>query len=592
MNSKFLKYIKISVMLAIIFAFVWFLLVYPTYKFKIYEGKLKDAAERYYELNPTQLPTGERVSTVTLQTLFNKSYMEEDIYIPYTKKPCSITNSWVKVTRKDADYNYIVYLECGAIKSTVDHKGPQITLKGKTEETIEVNDDYKDPGVAKVYDKSDGNIDIENVKIDNRVNPKEPGEYEIKYSAVDKLGNKTEVVRKVKVINTLSTFVKKALKGEKRFKGDPENNYIRLSNMEFRIVGLTDENNVLVISETPVSLINYNKIDEWLNNYYYNHLSDKTKKMIIKNKFCKSVAKLTDNKCKSYTEERNLYYPSVADINLSSDGTKSFVDYDESNWVVFNKPTSVSIINESMKNEKFSTKEKTDVSTIRPMFVINGKEKIQEGSGTIVSPLILKDNFKANGNTKVTELRTGEYITTKGIVFRIIEANENGNTKVISAGTIDNYDYTSKVKILQESNINYNPKDKKSIAYQINNKFTKYIDKSMFEAHEIEVPIYKNNIIYKQETKTKKYKVLYSAPNAFELFSAQPAEIGDSTKGYYWFLNTSTEDNIALSIDVYGNINTRTYYNERGSARVVAYLKKDVYVSGGDGTRFDPYSIK
>ena len=49
MSSKFLKYIKISVMLAIIFAFAWFLLVYPTYKFKQYEGQLKEAAERYYE---------------------------------------------------------------------------------------------------------------------------------------------------------------------------------------------------------------------------------------------------------------------------------------------------------------------------------------------------------------------------------------------------------------------------------------------------------------------------------------------------------------------------------------------------------------
>lgn len=592
MSTKFLKYIKISVMLAIIFAFVWFLLVYPTYKFKQYEGQLKEAAERYYELNPTQLPTGERVATVTLQTLFSKSYMKEDIYIPYTKKPCSITNSWVKVTKKDGDYNYIVYLECGAIKSTVDHKGPQITLKGKMEETIEVNEDYKDPGVAKVYDKSDGNLDVANVKIDNRVKTKEPGEYEIRYSAVDKLGNKSEVVRKVKVINTLNNYVKKVLKSEKRFKGNPDNNYIRLSNMEFRIVGLTDEKNVLVISETPVSLINYSKIDEWLNDYYYNHLNNKTKKMIVKNKFCKSVGQLTDMKCKSYTEERNLYYPSVADINLSSDGTQSFVDYDESNWVVYNKPTSVSIINETLKKEKFSTKRKIDISAIRPMFVINGKEKIISGNGTIGSPLILKDNVKANGNTKVTELKTGDYIKIKGNVFRIIEPNENGLTKVVSAGVITNYEYTAQVKNMQASNINYNPKDKKSIAYQINNKLTKFIDKSMFEAHEIEVPVYKNDIIFNQETKTNKYKVLYSAPNAFEMFSAEPQEIGGSPKGHYWFMNTSTEGNTALSIDVYGNINIRTYYNQRASARVVAYLKKDIYVSGGDGTRFDPYSIK
>ena len=591
MSSKFLKYIKISVMLAIIFAFAWFLLVYPTYKFKKYEGQLKEAAERYYELNPTQLPTGERVATVTLQTLFSKSYMKEDIYIPYTKKPCSITNSWVKVTKKDNDYNYIVYLECGAIKSTVDHKGPQITLKGKMEETIEVNEDYKDPGVAKVYDKSDGNLDVENVKIDNRVKTKEPGEYEIKYSAVDKLGNKTVVVRKVKVINTLNNYVKNLLKGEKRFKGNPDNNYIRLSNMEFRIVGLTDEKNVIVIAEKPISLINYNMIDEWLNNYYYNHLSDTTKKMIVKNKFCKSVGQLTDNKCKSYTEERNIYYPSIADVNLSSDGTESFVDNEEANWIVFNKPTSVSLLNEWLSGEKYKTMKKTDISAIRPMFVVNGKEKILSGDGSSAKQLILKDNVKANGNTSSTELKTGDYLKIKGIVFKIIESNENGLTKVVSDGIIDNYEGNAQVRNLQATKIEYNPKDKKSVAYQINNKLSKYIDKSMFEAHEIEVPIYKD-IIYKKEIKTKKYKVLYSAPNAFEMFSAQPVEFEDSISGSYWFINTSTNNNTALSIDVYGNVSDETYYNEYSSAKVVAYLKKDTYVSGGDGTRYNPYIIK
>ena len=591
MSTKFLKYIKISVMLAIIFAFAWFLLVYPTYKFKQYEGELKKAAERYYELNSTQLPTGNRVSTVTLQTLFAKSYMKEDFYIPYTKKPCSITDSWVKVTKKDADYNYIVYLECGAIKSTVDHKGPEITLKGKKEDTIEVSDEYKDPGVAKVYDKSDGNIDIENVQVDNRVNPKEPGEYTIKYSAVDKLGNKTVVTRKIKVINTLNTYVKKLLKNEKRFKGDPDNNYIRLSNMEFRIVGLTDEKNILVISENPISLINYSKIDDWLNNYYYKNLSDKTKKMIVKHKFCKSAKELTDTSCQSYTEEKNLYYPSIVDANLSSDGTNSFIDSKEANWIAFNKPTTSSLINEELYNNKYKTLNKKDISAIRPMFVINGKEKVISGNGTLGSPLILKDNVKANGNTSVTDLKTGDYIEIKGISFRIINPKENGSTKVISSGIIDNYDESVQVRNLQATKIEYNPKNKKSIAYQINNKLTGYVDKSMFEAHEITVPIYKN-IIYNEETKTKKYKVLYSAPDAFELFSAQPIEYGSITKGSYWFKNTSTNRDTALNLDVNGNINTRTYYNQYSSARIVAYLKKDLYVSGGDGTRYDPYSIK
>ena len=86
--------------------------------------------------------------------------------------------------------------------------------------------------------------------------------------------------------------------------------------------------------------------------------------------------------------------------------------------------------------------------------------------------------------------------------------------------------------------------------------------------------------------------MLYSAPNAFEMFSAQPVEFEDSISGSYWFINTSTNNNTALSIDVYGNVSDETYYNEYSSAKVVAYLKKDTYVSGGDGTRYNPYIIK
>ena len=289
MISKVLKKLRVLVIIAIIVAFVWFLAVYPTYKIKEYESQIKKAAERYYELNPTKLPTGERVSTVTLQELFREAYLKEDLYIPYSKKPCSTLNSWVKVTKnnknKNDDYKYYIYLECGALKSTIDHKGPVITLKGDEEMNVEIDSKFKDPGISKVYDKKDGNLDIKETTIAGTVDTSKIGTYTIKYTAVDKLGNKTTVERKVNVINTLKTQVKKGLGKETRYKGNPENNYIMVSNMMHRIVGLDDKNNVMVVAEHPVSYINYNKIDKWLNDYYYNLLSDKAKKIIVESEY-------------------------------------------------------------------------------------------------------------------------------------------------------------------------------------------------------------------------------------------------------------------------------------------------------------------
>ena len=49
--------------------------------------------------------------------------------------------------------------------------------------------------------------------------------------------------------------------------------------------------------------------------------------------------------------------------------------------------------------------------------------------------------------------------------------------------------------------LEYNPKKKESIAYQINNKSSEYIDVSIFSTHEVEIPVYKNKIVYGEAKK-------------------------------------------------------------------------------------------
>ena len=130
MNKKVKKYFKIIITVVIIALFVWFLIIYPLVSFKGYEKQMKEAAERYFVIKPGELPTGERIKTITLQDLFFGSYIKEDFYIPYTKEPCSLKDSWVKVRKENEEYKYYVYLKCGVLSSTVDHKGPVITLNG------------------------------------------------------------------------------------------------------------------------------------------------------------------------------------------------------------------------------------------------------------------------------------------------------------------------------------------------------------------------------------------------------------------------------------------------------------------------------
>ena len=111
MQEKLIKNAKIIITVVVVVAFVWFLVISPMITFHNNEQKLEAAARRYFELNQNELPTGERIKTVTLNTLYHQSYLKKDIYIPYSRKTCSIDNSWVKVRRENNEFKYYVYLE-------------------------------------------------------------------------------------------------------------------------------------------------------------------------------------------------------------------------------------------------------------------------------------------------------------------------------------------------------------------------------------------------------------------------------------------------------------------------------------------------
>ena len=108
-NEKFIKYLKIAVVVVIVVLFLWFLVIHPLITFHSYETEIENAAKRYYEINERELPTGTRVKTLSVQELFDQSYLKNDFYVPFSKKPCSIKDSWVKVRQEDGEYKYYTY---------------------------------------------------------------------------------------------------------------------------------------------------------------------------------------------------------------------------------------------------------------------------------------------------------------------------------------------------------------------------------------------------------------------------------------------------------------------------------------------------
>ena len=596
-NEKLIKYLKISVVVIVLVLFLWFLVLDPLFTFHGYENQIEKAAKRYYEINARELPTGTRVKTLSVQKLFDQSYLKQDFYIPFSKKPCSITESWVKVKQVDGEYKYYTYLKCGVISSNVDHKGPEITLNGKEEITINLGAKYQEEGVKTVIDNTDGKMDIKDVEIDSsEVNTDEVGTYKVVYSASDSLNNTSEVVRTVRVVERLNNTVKKSTNGIGIYTGENPNNYIYFSGMLFRIVDI-DGDDVRIVAEQDVSNVNYASIDQWLD-YYYEHISKKSKKYVVQNKYCdmnatdENVSSLT--KCASFSKNSYVSILSAVDINKAAN--------DDGNWL---RPDSISWIRNEKDNKNAYTVRNRFYNTtsrymafdqnynfgVRPLLTIKGSALIEGGNGSKENPYSIGDFTSAKAGDMLNTRSSGEFVSYSGMLWRIIDVDSDKTTKVIANTTLYNngervvthYNTDSKAKV-------YNPKERGNVGYFINNQAVQYFNTNYFVNKEIEVPIYKDMIRYGKESTVKKYKVKISAPNMYEMFSA--FDYNSDTMKSYWLINSSqTQYTKALISDIGVVMYGELYDNAEYGIRPVGYLDKNCSIVRGNGTYQNPYII-
>ena len=598
MDKKIKKYLKIGITIIIIALFVWFLILSPFITFRKNEKAMEDAAKRYYELNGSELPTGKRLATVSLQTLYHKGYIKGDLYIPNTKEPCSVKESWVKVKKENNEYKYYTYLKCGVITSNVDHKGPTITLNGDEEITINKGEKYEELGVKSIVDNKDGKMKTSEVTIDSSsVNINEVGTYEVTYTALDSLKNKTTVTRKVKVIEKIKNTVNNATKNKGYYTGNNSNNYLRLSGMMFRIIGV-DGNNVRAVAEEDIANVNYEGIDDWLE-YYYDNFTDEAKEYLVKNKYCNmNVSDNSSNvkKCTNYTKEKYVYVPSIVDVNLSLDENNfSFLKPQTMSWLSDTKDKNNAYVTRSYFYEEYYgynyiPVNKEDNYGVRPVITIKGSSEIKSGDGTEENPYSFNETKSASEGQNLNERIVGEYLQYSGILWRIVNTEEDGTTKVIAMETLKNSDGEKITSNYLDKTI-YNPKSGGNVGYYINNTATKYIDTSYFVNHIIEVPIYKDKIKYGEETTTKKYKVKLSAPNMYEMFSA--GLINNESANSFWLLNSSKTQNVVAALTEIGvplNVTIPDY--QSNGIRVVGYMNKNVVVTSGKGTEYNPYIVK
>ena len=141
------------------------------------------------------------------------------------------------------------------------------------------------------------------------------------------------VTREVEVIENLTTIVKKATKETNGYyQGLYSDNYLTFNNILFRIVRVNSDGTVTIVSNSPLAKIDYDSnknrfdgssMDEWLNDYFYPLLNDKSKKLIVSSKWCDDVVtEANKTTCDRYSSKKNIGILSLEDYNNSLDSKK------------------------------------------------------------------------------------------------------------------------------------------------------------------------------------------------------------------------------------------------------------------------------
>lgn len=566
------------------------------------EKEFTESAKRYYEFRKQLLPKEGYAKDLTLQDLYDNKQID-DLYVPKSRKMCDV-NSFVRVYKKDGEYKYITYLKCGNFQSKIDHKGPEINLKGDKEITILVNEEFKDPGVESVKDNRDGKIDTSKVVVDSsKLDTTKLGSYDITYTVVDSTYNKATVTRTVVVRKGLTETIKENVKEDGYYKGSTANNYLLFSGMLWRIVNVNNDGTIKIITDSNIASTTYapletdfdnSNIKEWLNNYFYKYLNNPDPYIINDAKWCVDYSDnpnaINDN-CTNYVTSK-VGLIDIGDFNRSFEGNGSYLNNYSVYWLL-TKKNSQYVYTNKIDMRVFEI-QSNELAGVRPSLMLKNNLYAISGDGTLEKPYRIGDYKSGKINDKLNTRLVGEYVNYSGTLFRISGFDNDDNIKLTSVDamkdiSMNTYLYGKYEK--QDSPMIFNPKDEGNIGYILNDDYTDYMDMSKIVSSDYTVYTFDINKKFSEYEKKNSFKAKLSIPLSYELFSNVDSSIIPQVN--YWLLDYVADDMTLFT----NGTNGKSFYGSfdefnNNAYKLTLYLANNVKIKSGKGTIFNPYYIQ
>ena len=374
----------------------------------------------------------------------------------------------------------------------------------------------------------------------------------------------------------------KKINDTKYFYNDANNNYIKYSNITWRILKIDNEDTIYLISDNVLTILsngNDNYINKWLNKSKedYTGILEKnlnnTSKYLTSYNVCDDeINDLKNIQCNKVNKNNTIGLLSIIDY-INTGGEKSFINNQK--YTYLNNKNSNNQLWYINDQGKLGTSTEENIYGLKPVIRLNSNIEVISGNGTSNNPYIIEKDSSLFGS----------YVKLNNDIWRIYDV-ANENIKLI----LNDYLTEDEQKVYQKySNNNYYHNDTiyQSLAYYLNNTYLNTLT-------------YKNNI-----NNSKWANFHYSIDNNFnyqEVLKNQidtkisVPSIGDiilndnNKENFFTNTGTNNKDGMIYTINKNG---TLTKKNVTYNSNIVPCININKNIlTKGNGTLENPYEME
>ena len=369
------------------------------------------------------------------------------------------------------------------------------------------------------------------------------------------------------------------------FTGESENNYVKYSNILWRIIKINNEKSVTLVADSSLTSLNsgttttYEKtyINKWLNK----GTEDKTgiletnlnnpEKYLAYTRTCKDI--VTDTKsisCKDKVEDTLITVPSIYDY-VNTGGNKGFMNNEEYFYLTnMNKENKEMYIDMTGKT---NYSDDTDILGIKPVITLKNTIILKEGNGTKENPYTFEEE----------QGLLGSYVKLDNDIWRIYSIEDN----IVKLSLNDYLKIDNTEVKYKYSNNGYYHNDTKqgSLAYYLNNTYLNKLNyKDKIKETKFSNGLYnKDNYDYTKTLKTEvdtKVSVL-SIGNIF---------LNSKNTNYFLSTGVTKDSNLVYVMQDDYKIYTKVSTTNLRIIPVIS-LNKDL-LTKGNGSIDSPYEVE